>query len=67
MPDSLKKMLRNGQLNGKIVETAYTDQMLPYPIRIREDKSLPNGFNTCLTNFENRLNPIEDISDNGYF
>lgn len=35
--------------------------MIPYPIRVREDKSWPNGFTTCLTNYENRLNPIEDI------
>jgi len=48
-------------LDGKIVETAYTDEMIPYPIRVREDKEYPNGFNTCLTNYENRLNPIEDI------
>lgn len=60
-------MLRNGALSGRIIETAYTDKMVPYPIRIREDKAWPNGFMTCLTNYENRLNPIEDIQDNGYF
>lgn len=36
-------------------------------MRIREDKLYPNGFNTCLTNFENRLNPIEDFKNFGYF
>lgn len=36
--------------------------MIPYPIRIRDDKSIPNSFKTCLTNFENRLNPIENVS-----
>ena len=33
--------------------------MIPYPIRIRDDKTFPNNFYTCLTNYENRLNPIE--------
>ena len=45
-----------------IVETAYTDNMTAYPINIRTDKILPNGFYTCLSNFEIRLNPIENYT-----
>ena len=41
--------------------------MIPYPIRIRSDKLLPNGYQTCLTNFENRMCPIDDYVDDGYF
>ena len=33
--------------------------MIPYPIRIRTDKEFPNNFYTCLSNYENRLTPID--------
>jgi hypothetical protein len=45
----------SGELDGVIVEVCYDDNMKPYPLRIRADKTFPNVFNTCLTNFENRL------------
>ena len=41
--------------------------MIPYPIRVRDDKLLPNGYQTSLTNFENRMCPIDTYKDDGYF
>ena len=38
MPEKLAKDFKSGKFDGKIIETAYTDDMIPYPIRIRDDK-----------------------------
>lgn len=40
--------------------------MKPYPLRIRLDKELPNAFMTCLSNFDNLLDPLE-VDNNEYF
>ena len=38
-----------------------------YPLRLRDDKENPNTFNTCVTNFENRLTCFENAADLSYF
>lgn len=38
-----------------------------YPLRIREDKENPNVFKTCLSNYENRMDPFENDEDDTYF
>lgn len=48
----------NGKLDGKVVECAYTDEMVPYPIALRDDKQFGNAYNTAIRNFENRMDPI---------
>lgn len=50
-----------------IVECAFDENMRPYPIRIRKDKThtyknektlFGNDFNTARTNLENAMDPI---------
>lgn len=41
--------------------------MKVYPLRIRADKENPNSFNTCLSNFENIMDPFENEDDDTYF
>jgi len=50
-----------------IVECCYDTNMKPYPLRIRDDKELPNSFTTCLSNFENLMDPFENENDDTYF
>lgn len=56
-----------GKLDGMIVETTYDDDMKPYPLRLRDDKKLPNAFQTCLGNFENRMLCFENQEELAYF
>lgn len=63
----LFKLAMTSQLDGKIVECTYDDNMKCYPLRLRDDKENPNSFNTCVTNFENRLTCFENAADLSYF
>ena len=59
--------LYKDNLDGLIVECCYDDNMKCYPLRLRKDKEFPNVFKTCLSNFENRMDPFENDESDEYF